>query len=208
MHRSWCVFSFPRNSSLLLISPLQWGVIGPQRLFSHGRVYYGLLFFFLLGAVLPLIQRTLHKKFRIRVLRYLNFPVLFASLVLMPPATPINYAPWVIICFIFNYVIRRRHFSWWAKYNCTSVILFYLPYHPRIPDALGMIDVLSAALDSSYAIGIVFIYFTLQYPNNGNIGLNTIQKWWGNTVYMNTADAQGLPIKTLAAGETFGPTSW
>jgi hypothetical protein len=26
--------------------------------------------------------------------------------------------PWVLVCFIFNYVIRRRHFSWWSKYNC------------------------------------------------------------------------------------------
>ena len=196
---------FPKNSSLLLMSPLQWGVIGPNRLFSHGQLYYGLVFFLLVGAVLPLIQWTLHKKFRIRLLRYLNFPVLFASLLTFPPATPINFVPWVVICFIFNYVIRRRHFSWWAKYNCTSVISIRPPW---IPDALGLIDILSAALDSSYAIGAVVIFFTLQYPNNGNIGLNTIQKWWGNTVYMKTADAQGLPIKTLAAGETFGPTSW
>ena len=71
-----------------------------------------------------------------------------------------------------------------------------------------MIDVLSAALDASYSFGIVFIFFTLQYPYNGTIGLNTIQKWWGNTVYLNTADAMGVPIKTLADGQTFGPTTW
>ena len=83
-----------------------------------------------------------------------------------------------------------------------------LGYYPRIPDASGMIDVLSAALDASYAIGTTVIFFTLQYPDHGNIGLNSIQSWWGNTVYTNTADYKGVPIKTLADGQTFGPTRW
>ncbi|KAF8258596.1 OPT oligopeptide transporter [Lactarius quietus] len=168
------------NASIL------WGLIGPQRIFSHGRLYYGLLFFFLIGAVLPIIQWILHKKFKIGLMRYLNFPIIFSSMIAMPPATPINYVPSVLICFIFNYVIRRRHFSWWAKYNF----------------------ILSAALDASYAIGVVFIFFALQYPDNGNIGLNSIQNWWGNTVFLNTADAKGTPIKTVADGQTFGPKSW
>ncbi|KAN0135066.1 oligopeptide transporter [Lactarius tabidus] len=163
-----------------------WGVIGPQRLFSHGQLYYDLVFFFLLGAVLPIIQWILHKRYRIRGLRYLNFPLLFIAMTGIPPATPINYVPWVITCFLFNYVIRRRYFGWWSKYNY----------------------ILSAALDASYSISMVFIFFTLQYPENGRIGLNTIQTWWGNTVYTKTADFQGIPFKTLAEGQTFGPTSW
>ena len=71
-----------------------------------------------------------------------------------------------------------------------------------------MIDVLSAALDSSYAVGAVVIFFALQYPNNGKIGLNSVQNWWGNTVYANTADAAGVPNKHLADGQKFGPTRW
>ncbi len=103
---------------------MQWGVIGPQRLFSQGQLYYGLVFFFLLGAILPFIQWALHRKFKIAFLRYLNFPLIFIALSAMPPATPMNFVPWVLICFIFNYVIRRRYFNWWAKYNCASI--FYL----------------------------------------------------------------------------------
>ncbi|KAF8261428.1 OPT oligopeptide transporter protein-domain-containing protein [Lactarius quietus] len=163
-----------------------WGVIGPQRIFSHGQLYYGVLFFLLIGAVLPIIQWALHKRFRIRALRYLNFPVVFSSMTMMPPATPINFVPSILVCFIFNYVIRRRHFGWWTKYN-------YM---------------LSVALDAGYAIGVVFIFFTLQYPDNGNIGLNSIQNWWGNTVFLNTADAKGTPFKSLSDGQMFGPKSW
>jgi hypothetical protein len=88
---------------------------------SHGQLYYGLLFFFLLGTLAPLFLWISHKKFGIGFLKYINFPVAFGFSAFMPPATPINYIPAVFVCFIFNYIIRRRHFDWWAKYNCESL---------------------------------------------------------------------------------------
>ncbi|KAI0251736.1 OPT oligopeptide transporter [Lactifluus subvellereus] len=163
-----------------------WGVIGPQRLFSHGQRYYGLVFFFLVGAIAPLIQWTLHKKFRISFLKYLNFPLIFSGTGTLPPATPLNFVPWVFICFLFNYIIRRRHVYWWLKYNYIS----------------------SAALDASYSISNLVLFFALQYPKNGAIGLNNIQTWWGNTVYTKTADYIGLSYKTIPEGGMFGPSSW
>jgi hypothetical protein len=89
-------------------------------MFSHGQRYYGLVFFFLVGAIAPVIQWIFQKKFKMDFLKYLNFPLIFTGTGNMPPATPLNYVPWVLICFIFNYVIRRRHFGWWSKYNCGS----------------------------------------------------------------------------------------
>ena len=103
---------------------LQWGVIGPQRLFSQGQLYYVLLFFFLLGAILPAIQRALQKKFKIGFLSHLNFPLVFLVMGMMSPATPINFMIWALTGFMFNYVILHRHFNWWIKYNCTSIILY------------------------------------------------------------------------------------
>jgi hypothetical protein len=35
---------------------------------------------------------------------------------------PLNFMPWVLVCFIFNYRIRRRHFGWWSKYNCELTV--------------------------------------------------------------------------------------
>lgn len=75
-------------------------------------------------------------------------------------------------------------------------------------------DVLSAALDAGTSISTILIYFwyvsknacldlvhpydnSLQYPLNGRIGLHTIQAWWGNTVFQNTADWKGTPLKVL-----------
>jgi OPT family small oligopeptide transporter len=135
-----------------------WGVIGPQRQFSKGQIYYALCIFFLIGLITPVISFVLSKKWPNSWFRYLNFPVIYNGTGYIPPASAVNYVPWAIVGFIFQYVIRRRHFSWWAKYNY----------------------VLSAALDAGVAIAVILIFFCLQYPKNGEIGINTIQVWWGN----------------------------
>lgn len=56
---------------------------------------------------------------------------------------------------------------------------------------------LSAALDSGVAIAAVVIFFTLQYPRDGNVGKSTIQSWWGNTVSFNNADGAAAALWKL-----------
>jgi len=163
-----------------------WGVIGPQRQFSSGQIYHGLVYFFLIGAAAPTIAWAISRKFPNSWVKYVNFPVIFNGTGLIPPASAVNYVPWTIVAFIFQYVIRRRHFAWWTKYNY----------------------VLSAAMDSGYAVSALFIFFVLQYPKNGTIGAETIQTWWGNTVYTTNADYLGTPMRLLAKGEWFGPATW
>jgi OPT oligopeptide transporter protein len=103
----------------LLMFSRQWGVVGPRRILSHGQLYYGLVFFSLAGAIAPVIQWTLQRKYKKSFLRYLNFPVIFGSTAFIPVATPLNYVVWVFICFVFNYMVRRRYTGWWLKYNCS-----------------------------------------------------------------------------------------
>ncbi|TDL23824.1 small oligopeptide transporter [Rickenella mellea] len=205
------------NTEVFYTASIIWGVIGPALQFSKGMTYqyvlvlllcdpfthhfavvrkrYGvrdinltitsaLMYFFLLGAILPLIPWAISRRYPNSFFKYINVPLILGGTSNSPPATAVNYVPWAIVGFIFQYVIRRRHFSWWAKYNY----------------------VLSAALDSSVAIGAMLIFFALQFPLNGSIGANTIQKWWGNSVYQNTADWNMLPVKQLPQGEIFGPT--
>ncbi|CAE6509296.1 unnamed protein product [Rhizoctonia solani] len=163
-----------------------WGVIGPALQFSKGQLYYGLVFFFILGAIAPMIPWAITRKWPNSFFRYVNFPIIFSGIGWIPPATAINYVPWAFVGCVFQFLIRRRYFQWWAKYNY----------------------VLSSALDSGVAIAIVIIFFTLQYPLNGVIGANNVMAWWGNTVYSNTADALGTPLRLLGPGETFGPLVW
>ncbi|KAF8256810.1 OPT oligopeptide transporter protein-domain-containing protein [Lactarius quietus] len=173
MNRSSSVISSLNDTSLFPMSPSQSGVIG-----LHPSI----------------IQWAFYKRFKVGLLRYLNFPIVFSSMTLIPPATPINFVPLVLLCFLSNFVIRRRHFVWWTKFN----------YSWRSE----MIILLSGALDAGYTFGVIFIFFTFQYPDNGKIALNSIQNWWGNTVFLNTADANGTPLKTLSDGQTFEPKSW
>ncbi|EKM60690.1 uncharacterized protein PHACADRAFT_203846 [Phanerochaete carnosa HHB-10118-sp] len=152
-----------------------WGVVGPKMLFSAGRIYGFLRFFFLFGAVTPIIPYLGMKRWPNSYFRYVNIPIIVNGTGWIPPASALNYVPWAILGFISQYVVRRRHFGWWSKYNY----------------------VLSAALDTGTAIGTVIVFFCLQYPANGTIGQHTVLAWWGNTVWMNTADYNMTSFKTL-----------
>jgi hypothetical protein len=74
-----------------------------------------------------------------------------------------------------EYVIRRRYFTWWSKYNYT----------------------LSAALDVGTILSGIFIFLTLGLPK-------VSVDWIGNTIFQNTADWNGLPLLTPPP-EGFGP---
>src|SRR5262245_16212903 len=108
-------------------------------------------------------------------------PTFFVGAASSSPVTGFCFAPWCVTGFIFNFYIRRRHFTWWYKYNY----------------------ILSVALDAGVALGMIVVFFTLQLPEGG-IKLN----WWGNTVWKNTADANSMPLRTLTGTEKFGPTKW
>ncbi|KAL1705633.1 OPT oligopeptide transporter protein-domain-containing protein [Schizophyllum commune] len=159
-----------------------WGVIGPKLQFSAGQVYYTLTFFFLIGAACPVILWLITKKYPTTILNYLNFPLVFSGTSDIPPATAVNYVGWATVGFVFQYLIRRRWFGFWTKYNY----------------------VLSAALDAGTALGIIAVYFCLQYPANGTIGANSLQNWWGNTVHKNTLDWSSTPLRRLDQGQSFG----
>jgi len=101
-------------------------------------------------------------------------PVILNGISAIPPATGINYSSWFAVGFIFQYLIRKRNFAWWAKFNYVT----------------------SAAFDCGTVISLIFIFFTLQFPKHGSITLN----WWGNNVYINTADFQRTALREIPAG--------
>jgi len=54
--------------------------------------------------------------------------------------------------------------------------------------------VLSSALDSGAVIGVILIFFTLQFPRSRDL------KWWGNVIFENTADNRRTPLKPIPDG--------
>ncbi|KAF8078330.1 OPT oligopeptide transporter [Lyophyllum atratum] len=168
------------SSNTFATASLIWGGIGPQRLFSPGAPYSALMWFFAVGGLAPIPLYFLSRRYPLSFWRYINIPVCFAGLSALPPANGINYASWGIVGFVFNYFIRRYHFRWWMRYNY----------------------ILSAALDAGVVIALIVIFFAIQYPTGAEI------TWWGNTVWIDTADTMGIPFRTLGPEDTIGPKVW
>ncbi|KAI1660364.1 small oligopeptide transporter [Daldinia decipiens] len=158
-----------------------WGLIGPSRVFSPGQIYSGLLTFFVVGAVAPIVFWFAARRWPRSGAKYLMAPLIFGGAGSIPPATPLNYLSWGVVGYVFQYVIKKRHFRWWSRLN-------YLT---------------SAGLDLGLALGTFVMFFVFT--------LNEIEapRWWGNDVVTGTMDYQGKAIQVvLPPGETFGPEVW
>ncbi|KAK8090015.1 Sexual differentiation process protein isp4 [Apiospora hydei] len=110
-----------------------WGLIGPARIFSIGQIYSGLFWFFLLGAITPIVIYYYTKKHpksftsasHIRWCR-LNSSSLSAQLFIVG-----------VVGFVFQFWIKRRHFRWWSRLNFLT----------------------SSGLDLGLALATLFIFF-------------------------------------------------
>lgn len=98
------------GTSVFALSAMVWGGVGPSRMFSAGALYNPLLWFFLIGAVLPVPFYYLARKYPLSYWRFVNVPVMFAGVGVMPPATGINFSAWFTVGAIFQYFMRRYHF--------------------------------------------------------------------------------------------------
>lgn len=168
------------GSKVFFNASIIWGVIGPQRMFSAGQMYNKLMYFFILGAGLPVVNWLILKKWPRSLIRYLNWPVFFSGTGLIPPATPYNYGAYCMVGIVFGYFIKKYYFNWWAKYNYS----------------------LSAGLDISLAWSSLIIFLALGLTNTD------APSWWGNNV-INTIDYDGTAIQhQLTDGESFGLKKW
>lgn len=110
---------------------------------------------------------------------YVNWPLIFVGTYNVPPATGINYSSWWLVNFLFNSLVFRKAFAWWTKYNY----------------------ILAAALDTGTAFSGIIIFFAVSYSGA------VFPDWWGNTVFVNTADGDGLPYLDMPAAGYFGPAN-
>ena len=116
------------------------GLIGPTRQFGTGSIYHPHLYAILAGVFIPMPAYFWQRRYPNSWTRYVSTPVVIAGLSAIPPATGINYSSWFLVGFIFQYLIRKKNFAWWSKFNY----------------------VLSSALDSGTVIAIMIIFFILQ----------------------------------------------
>lgn len=157
-----------------------WGVIGPQRQFSVNQIYNKTFYFFLVGGLLPLATWLFLKKYPKSPVRHIHWPVFFTGTGYIPPATPFNYGVYCAVGYVFGYLIKRRYFGWWAKYNYT----------------------LSAGLDLGLAWASLIMFIVTLSPKVH------APSWWGTMITKSTADYKGVPMIQLKEGQAFGPEKW
>lgn len=163
----------PHNQVFYTASAV-WGLIGPGRQFGKGSIYHPHLYAMVIGIFLPIPFWFWQRRYPNSWIRYVSTPVILNGVSGIPPATGINYSSWFAVGFLFQYVIRKRNFRWWSKFNYIT----------------------SAALDSGTVLSLIFIFFTLQFPRHGTISVN----WWGNTVHKQTSDWTAEPLLTVPEG--------
>ncbi|CAK9184683.1 unnamed protein product [Ilex paraguariensis] len=129
-----------------------WGLIGPRRIFGDLGYYSAINWFFLFGAVVPLLVWLAHKAFpNQHWIRLITAPVLLGATINMPPATAVNYTSWIFIGFMSGFVAYRYYRNWWSRHNYA----------------------LSGALDAGLAFMGVLLYLCL--------GMEQVSlDWWGS----------------------------
>ncbi|KAJ6366731.1 hypothetical protein OIU77_003167 [Salix suchowensis] len=129
-----------------------WGLVGPRRIFGDLGHYSATNWFFLGGAVAPILVWLAHKAFPDKDwIRLISIPVLLSASLNMLPATAVNYTSWVVIGFASGFIAYRYHRDWWSRHNY----------------------VLSGALEAGLAFMAVFLYLCL---GMWHVGL----EWWGS----------------------------
>ncbi|XP_028805920.1 oligopeptide transporter 7-like [Neltuma alba] len=148
-----------------------WGLIGPRRIFGDEGYYEAVNWFFLGGAISPLIVWLAARAFpQQEWISLINLPVLLGATGMMPPATAVNYTTWIIVGFLSGFVAYRYFPNWWKRRNY----------------------VLSGALDAGLAFMGVLLYLCLGLEG---ISLN----WWGNNIdgcpLAHCPTAKGITVK-------------
>ncbi|KAK1758619.1 OPT oligopeptide transporter protein-domain-containing protein [Echria macrotheca] len=158
-----------------------WGAIGPARMFSGNALYSSLQWFWLVGAIAPIVTWFFARRYPRSIWRYVSMPLVFGGSGMMPPATVMIYYCWGIVGTVFNYFLRRRRLGWWLQYNYIT----------------------SAALDCGLIVSAMVIFAAIYMSET------PAPRWFGNSEVLATLDIKVLAVKTqLAAFETFGPTEW
>jgi hypothetical protein len=123
------------NAKTFYNASVIWGVLGPAKMFGAGQLFAWTNWFWLIGAILPVIQYFLALRYPRSFLRYVFWPAIFGAASMIPPATPwyivsqpclfamslrlltarITQGCWVVVGLTFNYWVKSKWFGWWSK---------------------------------------------------------------------------------------------
>lgn len=130
-----------------------WGLVGPRRMFGNLGEYSNINWFFIGGAIAPVLvylaTRIFPKK---KWISNIHIPVLIGATSMMPPASAVNFTSWLVMAIVFGHFVYKYKREWWQRYNY----------------------VLSGGMDAGTGFMSVLLFLALQ---RSGIVLN----WWGTS---------------------------
>lgn len=122
-------------------SSVQYGVIGPSKVFSG--LYPILKWCFLLGAILVIPCAWFKKYGPPKFTRYFQPTIIIGGFLLYAPYNMLYFTGGFYLSYIFMYHIKKNYLAWWEKYNY----------------------VLTSALSAGVAVSALMIFFVVQYSH-------------------------------------------
>lgn len=126
--------------AFFLLRSFDRGLIGPSRQFGVHSIYYPQLYAIIIGCFLPLPFWLWQRRYPNSWAKYISTPILLNGVSYIPPAVGINYSSWFAVGFVFQWLIRKKNFAWWSKFNYIT----------------------SAAMDGGTVVSLLIIFFALQ----------------------------------------------
>jgi OPT oligopeptide transporter protein len=80
-------------------------------------MYHPHLYAIIIGAILPVPFWLWRRRYPNSWVKWVSTPVVLNGVSWIPPATGINYSSWFMVGFMFQYIVRKRNFAWWSKFN-------------------------------------------------------------------------------------------
>lgn len=144
-------------------------------MFGSGAMYSWANWFFLIGAVCPIVQYFIARRFPRSIARYIFMPAIFGVSSMIPPATMFQLFCYISMGLFFNVFIKNRWPGWWTRYTYSVA---------------GALDIGNALCLILFALGL-------------GLTASSFPAWWGNTAYTESLDAiNGAVLRTLVGNGT------
>jgi OPT family small oligopeptide transporter len=105
------------NAKIIFTAAQIWGAISPERIFGRNSPYFGLYWFVLIGALLPIVFFFLQRRFPNAGLHYINWPIIFQSVGSVASGTANSILSAMVVTLVTQYYIRNKYRKWYDRYN-------------------------------------------------------------------------------------------
>jgi hypothetical protein len=141
-----------------------------------GSLYHPQLFALIFGALIPLPFWLWQRRYPNSWIKFISTPVVLNGVSFIPPASGINYSAWFAVGFVFQYLVRKRWFPWWSKFNYVTSAAMDSGEWRSLPSP-GRLVLAPGADDSLFRNGVVDHNYILRVAGGFFISLLVLPCW-------------------------------